>query len=760
MPKSIVSLASSPKPQEERVARRAGDSRFENAPANYHVFAAASVGEYSWVEELTLNFAAETTLTRIKSTNKDFVIEPGGTCQEGNSYTYGESCSLLVRFNPQGPGHRLGFLSIANSAEATPASLGLTGNGYAPVVSFTPAQITTVPGTAPSGTGLISGASALAVDGGDILYIADTGNVYVREIDSSGKITTIQPFVLNPPVSIAVDTFGYIYSLNTSATVYYFSYITPLGGQTAFGYAYSAGTCTESSPCAFSTVGMGSPANLSIDANDNLFFEERTKGAAEMPVAALSGGSGSLDLWYLSDVYAYSPGPGGESFAVDAGGNLYTSYIYNTDCSILEEPLYSAEGTPTFTRVAGAASCGFSGDGGQARGAEISTTLGQIAFDIAGDLYFADTGNQRVRRIDAATGIIRTIAGNGTAGYTGDGGKATAATLHNPTGVAVNSQGDVYIISSAASGQVIRKVGPQGYLSFPNQNKGVASAAQLVTVTNSGNSDMTLTNVAITGANPADFKIDNTTTTCVLTSGTLMYSGQTCRIGVIFTPAATGARAATLTLLDNTINGTDSVTLSGTGVLPTPTFKITAPANGASVTSGTAVTFGASVTGSGPQPTGTVQFKVDGANYGSAVKVSSTGTASTSVTGLTTTSHTLGATYSGDSNYAAAGPISVSITVKAAAVVKFTSPTAAQDVAAAATLPLKVTVTSKDSPAPTGNVTFSVDGKQVGAAVKIVSGVASTTAARLAAGTHTIHAAYSGDKYHRPATASETIITK
>lgn len=123
-PHSMVSLASTSKPEGESVARRAGESRFENAPANYHVFAAVSAGEYTGVEELKLNFAGETTLTRIKSTNKDFVIEPGGTCQEGNRYTYGESCSLLVRFNPQGPGHRLGFVSIAHSAEAIPASFG------------------------------------------------------------------------------------------------------------------------------------------------------------------------------------------------------------------------------------------------------------------------------------------------------------------------------------------------------------------------------------------------------------------------------------------------------------------------------------------------------------------------------------------------------------------------------------------------------------------------------------------------------------
>jgi hypothetical protein len=383
-----------------------------------------------------------------------------------------------------------------------------------------------------------------------------------------------------------------------------------------------------------------------------------------------------------------------------------------------------------------------------------------MAFDAAGDLYFSDTSNQRVRRVDFITGVIHTIAGDGTAGYTGDNNKAITAELSNPTGVAVNSQGAVYIISSAASGQVIRQVGPGGYLTFGNQGKGKATAAGLVTLTNTGNSAMTLNSVVITGTNPADFKIDNATTTCFLTPGSTLYSGQTCRIGVIFTPAAVGARKALLTLLDNTITGADSVTLTGTGVLPTPTLKITAPANGATVTSGTAVTLSTSVTStSGAQPTGKVQFKVDGANYGSTVTLSGTGTASTSVTGLTTTTHTLGATYAGDANYAAAGPVNVSITVKAAAIVKFTAPTAGQTVPAA-TLPIKVTVSSKVSPVPIGNVTFSIDGKQIGTAVKLVSGAASITTGKLTVGSHTILAAYSGDKDHRANKASETVSAK
>src|SRR5581483_5896768 len=153
---SVVSLAPSPRPQGDSLARRAGDATFEKLPTNYHIFAAASVGEQTSVETLTLNFAAQTTLTGINMTNQNFVIVPGGSCYEGNHYAAGESCSLLVRFTPQGPGHRLGFLKVAHSAESTPASFGLVGNGYAPVINFTPAQITSVAGSVSSGTGTIS----------------------------------------------------------------------------------------------------------------------------------------------------------------------------------------------------------------------------------------------------------------------------------------------------------------------------------------------------------------------------------------------------------------------------------------------------------------------------------------------------------------------------------------------------------------------------------------------------------------------------
>ena len=655
-PRSIISLASSPRPQGELLARRPGDATFQNAPANYHVFSAATVGKDAGVEALTLNFAGETKLTRIESRNKDFVIESGGTCREGNVYAKGGSCSLLVRFNPQGPGHRLGFVTVSNSTEATPMSFGLTGNGYAPVVSFTPSLISTVPGTVSSGTGTI-GATNMAVDGGDTVYIADTGNDVIKEIDSTGTINALSAFY-GRPASLAVDSLGDIFTLNTTSTSYYYSFYLPWGGVGTYTNSYAGGTCTPSSPCPLATVGMYQAANVSIDANDDLIFEERTKGAAEMPVSGVSGGNYSMNLWYLTDIYSYSSGAS-TSFAADANGNLYNFYTYAaaSTCYLLEESLYQAEYSPSANRVAGGTTCGFSGDGGLARNAEISKSVGQIAFDVAGNLYFSDAGNQRVRRIDALTGIISTIAGNGTAGYSGDGGAATGAKLSNPTGVAVDSQGQVYILSNAPTAgptQVLRKVGTKGGAAFGSVLKGTTSAVKIFTVANTGNDTLTLSaNASITGPNRADFAIDPTTTSCVLTAGATLIAGHSCKIGITFTPSAAGVRGANLLLLDNTVNNSNEIQLNGTGTLPAPTMVITAPSSGTPVQEGTTITFSVSVTStSATNPTGKVTFKVNGATIGSAVTLSTSGTASTTFTETTPMTYTLSAVYSGDANYA------------------------------------------------------------------------------------------------------------
>ena len=662
---SIIRLAPAPRPAGQALMRDAKSASFQHVPENYHVFAAATAGEDAGVELLTLDFAGSTKLLSIRSKTKDFVVDPSSTCQENNSYQKGDSCGLLVRFTPKGPGHRAGSISITHSAEVSPMFVGLVGNGYAPVVSFTPSQITTVAGTFSAGTGTIQSATNLAVDGGDTLYIPDVGHKLIKEIDSSGAIATVNP-VFAVPQSLVADSSGFIYSINVPGSTYYFSFYAPFGSQTAYGTPYSPGTCSPSTPCPLTTVGMGRPYNLNIDASDNLFFEEATKGAAEMPVGAVSGGSGNLELWYLSNQYVYSSGVP-SSFAVDASDTLYNYYNYgDTTCYLQSEPLYDAEYSATARKVAGGSVCGFSGDGGQARNAEISKTVGQITFDAAGNLYFADAGNQRVRRIDASTGVISTIAGNGSAGYGGDGGAATTATISDPSGLAVDSQGQVYILSNAPTSsvsQAIREVNTIGYWNFGSQLKGTTSSTKLFTVANTGNSELTLAKHTMMSGN-SDFSIDKTVTTCMLKLGSVLPAGHSCVIGI--TPMATGTRSATLTLLDNTVAGLNHILLTGSGSLAAPKMSITSPISASSVKAGTSIAFTVSVTSTtATKPTGTVTFKVNGTKVGSVVAVSPAGTASTTFSEPSPAGYSLSAVYSGDANYASA-TVSESISVTSA----------------------------------------------------------------------------------------------
>jgi len=128
--------------------------------------------------------------------------------------------------------------------------------------------------------------------------------------------------------------------------------------------------------------------------------------------------------------------PGG--IALDAAGNLYISEFNGHRVRKVEAL------TGIITTVAGTGVPGYNGDGIRATEAQLMNPRG-IGLDAAGNLYIADMLNHRVRRVDAATGMITTIAGTGTAGARGDGGLATLAQLNYPSGIAVNGLGLVVI---------------------------------------------------------------------------------------------------------------------------------------------------------------------------------------------------------------------------------------------------------------------------------------------------------------------------
>src|SRR5580658_782653 len=123
--------------------------------------------------------------------------------------------------------------------------------------------------------------------------------------------------------------------------------------------------------------------------------------------------------------------------AVDAAGNFYFASMHS---------VFKVDLTGNLTRIAGNGQSGYSGDGGAATAAQLEYPDG-IAIDAAGNIYVADLTAQVVRII-APNGTISTYAGQGTAGYSGDGGAAIQAQLNSPMGLAIDSAGNLYIADS------------------------------------------------------------------------------------------------------------------------------------------------------------------------------------------------------------------------------------------------------------------------------------------------------------------------
>ena len=727
-------------------------------PANFHFFGAAANGKVTEPQTLTLHFATPTQITKISAT-PDFKIIRGGTCEAERSYQRSDSCNLLVQFTSQGPGHRLGKVTITHTAGEA-VSFGLVGNANFPSVSFTPSLITTVPATVSSGTGLINGAINLNIDNGDSLYIADTGNDAIEYIDSSGVLRTIASGYISP-VGVAVDTFGEVYFSSTSQNALYEIYdYNPVVVITGTG----TDDCTAaSSPCILENEAPVLPGQLSMDPYNNLFFTNEINGAAMSTVQPVPA-----TFITLYDPFPYQVSPAGP-IAVDSNDNLYSVWASgNGNCEVVAQSLYDSEySIGAYTQVAGGRTCGFSGDGGRADGAEFGAHVGQMFFDVAGNFYFSDTANNRVRRVDAGTGIIRTIAGNGATGYKGDGGAATSAALGSPTGVTVDSQGQVYILtpSGTTAAQVVRKVETTGLLAFGSVAQNTASKTSIVNVANTGNGSLQFVNDTISGTGAAEFSIDPNTTSCNFAAGNDLYPGYTCQIGVIFKPTALGAAKATLTLLDNTVNGTNQINLTGAGATPAKAVASPTTLTFASQADGTAsaakpVTLsntgglGLTITSdtfTGADPTDYSQTHTCGATLAAGgnctinvtFKPATTGTLTASLS-VVTSAGTVTVTLSG-TGAAAAVKSAVSLSAK-------TNP--AQE---GETVVFASKVAGSDQELPTGKVQLK-EGDTVLDDAKLAAGAVTFKLSSLSAGSHKLTAHYLGDKLHQPATSPAVLL--
>ena len=132
---------------------------------------------------------------------------------------------------------------------------------------------------------------------------------------------------------------------------------------------------------------------------------------------------------------------------MDSSGNIFIADTSN-------DRIRKVDTSGNISTVAGTGNIGFSGDGGPATSAMLLRPIG-VAVDSSGNLFIADTSNHRIRKVDTS-GNISTVAGSGTQGFSGDGGSATSAKLSQPNGVAVDSSGNLFIADSG--NQRIRRV--------------------------------------------------------------------------------------------------------------------------------------------------------------------------------------------------------------------------------------------------------------------------------------------------------------
>ena len=296
----------------------------------------------------------------------------------------------------------------------------------------------------------------MAVDGAGNLYFADSSNESIRKVDAAGVISTVAGdrtrgrgysgdggaavgAQLNSPSGVALDGAGNLYigdHFNQRIRkVDAAGVISTVAGDGTYGYGGDGGPAVAAQ--------LGNPADVALDGAGNLYIVDghnnrirKVDAAGVITTVAgdgtrgFGGDGGPATAAYLDRPYGV---------ALDGAGNLYIGDEGN-------ERIRKVDAAGVITTVAGDGTRGFGGDGGPATAAQLSFPHG-VAVDGAGNLYIADMFNQRIRKVDAA-GVISTVAGDGTWGYGGDGGAAVAAQLAGPTNVALDDAGNLYIADS------------------------------------------------------------------------------------------------------------------------------------------------------------------------------------------------------------------------------------------------------------------------------------------------------------------------
>ena len=400
-------------------------------------------------------YIADTINHRVRKVNRSGTISTfAGNGLPGFGGDGGNATSARIG-NPKGLAFRGGKIYISNAGQARIRTVTISSgiiNTYAG----------SIPGYDGDGKPLLSSMffspTGLLFDAKGKLLVADALNQRVRRATSimttiaggairDGSAATSAALV--EPEALAFDKSGNYYIADTTGNrirkVSTSGTISTVAGTGVSGYSGDGGKATSAM--------LYYPLGVTLDSGGNLYIADDGNGVIR-----------KVDTSGTISTFATNAGFSGlGAMATDLSNNLFVVDL--ASCVVWE--ISPAAVVKVF---AGTGVCGYSGDGGPATQAELNIPNG-VAVDKHGNVAIADWGNNRVRVVDTA-GVINTFAGNGTCGFSGDGGPPTSAELCGPAGVAVTSNGTVYIadelnvrIRKVASGTISTYAGTgvQGY---------------------------------------------------------------------------------------------------------------------------------------------------------------------------------------------------------------------------------------------------------------------------------------------------------
>jgi hypothetical protein len=304
--------------------------------------------------------------------------------------------------------------------------------------------------------------SAIVFDATGNLYFAETGNHVVRKLDTAGNITTIagtgtQGFsgdggpataaTLDSPQGVALDSANNLYIADTHN-----HRVRKLTASTGIMTTIAGTTPGFSGDNALATAAqLNLPTALALDSSNNLYLADtgnhRIRKITAAGIISTIAGTGTQGFSGDSGPATSATIDSPTGLALDASNNLYLADTHNHRIRKI------TAATGIITTLAGTGTLGFSGDTADSTTANLALPHG-ITLDPAGNLYLADTANHRIRRIDATTGVITTVAGDGTQAFAGDGGPAIAASLDSPRSASVSPSSTLLTLSDTGNQRI------------------------------------------------------------------------------------------------------------------------------------------------------------------------------------------------------------------------------------------------------------------------------------------------------------------